>query len=477
MAIVSPFEIPEIATVVGHYLTHRDLIRCLTVSKSWHATFLPLVWSTVPLDDQQPPLTLDTLSRHCHLIKDLTYNTTIWRHYESILCTNLTTLHVNHDKTSSRIKLAQYDKLKHLSLYSTASQIPYWTLQCGQIKNLSTLELTDIGVTSMGATPNFWNFCTRLRALTMTNVYILDRQDKSLIFKHLESIKVEGSYGIDSFGWIVQCPKLVSFSWKGLTSDWFDAFAEHLEQGSWPKLNSLGINGMSEEQLVRILEGMDTVVSITQHTGYLGQPSCSALHRHLHGLRVLDIGSYMARDPRTDGSVMNEILTSCPRLEDITLGIVYSQDIIDGGPWACHSSLKYFSARIMRSAGGDTTQHLRKVAERISQLTNLERLHLGDPLTFGTDLLQDLRLGNGLELFVTLKKLRIFDVKSSLRYMTLDDVEWMINTWKNLTTMRCEWSPSIGVIEMLSAAGIRYENTCIKPGHHVGKRFAIFPDH
>ncbi|KAG0235871.1 hypothetical protein BGX31_004155 [Mortierella sp. GBA43] len=220
---------------------------------------------------------------------------------------------------------------------------------------------------------------------------------------------------------------------------------------------------------------MDTVVSITQHTGYFGQPSCLALHRHFHGLKVLDIGSYMNREPRTGVSFMNEVLTNCLQLEDITLGIVYSQDIIDGGPWACNDSLKYFSARIKLSYGQNMEQQQQQVTERLSQLTNLERLQLGDPHIYGIDLLQSIGLGNGLEVLATLRKLRIFDVKSSFYHMTLDGVKWMINTWKHLTTVRCNWYPGTEKIEMLSAAGIRYEDTGFKPNLSMGKGFVILP--
>src|SRR5690554_5614054 len=40
----SPFNLPEIATLVAQHLEKKDLARCILVNKTWHALFVPFLW-------------------------------------------------------------------------------------------------------------------------------------------------------------------------------------------------------------------------------------------------------------------------------------------------------------------------------------------------------------------------------------------------------------------------------------------------
>lgn len=56
---MSVFEIPELAHLIA---PHLDLTRCVRVNKTWHASYIPFLWKTVPsfskedVDDTQFPV-------------------------------------------------------------------------------------------------------------------------------------------------------------------------------------------------------------------------------------------------------------------------------------------------------------------------------------------------------------------------------------------------------------------------------------
>ncbi|KAF9558244.1 hypothetical protein EC968_007208 [Mortierella alpina] len=54
----SPFDIPEIASVIASYISRSDLVRCARVSRSYHDMFIPFVWKTIDffsLDVREEP--------------------------------------------------------------------------------------------------------------------------------------------------------------------------------------------------------------------------------------------------------------------------------------------------------------------------------------------------------------------------------------------------------------------------------------
>lgn len=40
-------EIPELVSLLSHYLTTQDLFTCVQVSSQWHHLFIPSLWHTV----------------------------------------------------------------------------------------------------------------------------------------------------------------------------------------------------------------------------------------------------------------------------------------------------------------------------------------------------------------------------------------------------------------------------------------------
>lgn len=465
MTITNPLELPEIRIAVGRSLTRRDLVQCLQVCKDWYTSFMPLVWSTTIVSHKQPCPTAQDFSRHCHLIRDLTYSTGSWQEYQSSHCSNLTALTIIFASDSSPIKIDQYKHLRRVVVRGDTppnlASAPFWK-PAHHIHSLSTLELNMVRIDTMDSSV-FWNLCTRLEALVLGYVYVLELPDKSMTFERLKTLhfrlqnKVKFEQQHEFFA---QCPNLTSLSWcpwEDRPEEGMGAFTVRLMAGTWPKLCQLQFRGTSltDNQLACIINGMPRVELLTGFARGFGPLSLEAMRPHFHTLRTLDIDAGSA----SSSSMVPELLASCLHLEDISVGIVMSEDILQGSPWACKHSLKAFSGRFVISRGQDRDQHQRQLFERISELRNLERLRLLIPLIMDATEL-DLRLGKGLEMLTTLRNLESFEFQSFGQLLTVAEVEWMIMHWRCLTRVWAMLDSEMRneMLDKFWAAGIQFKD-------------------
>ncbi|KAK3810268.1 MAG: hypothetical protein J3Q66DRAFT_352662 [Benniella sp.] len=411
-ADTNPLEIPEIRLMVGQYLRRSDLAQCLRVCKSWHTSFLPLVWWTIASrrNSRYNP-TVESLRRHLHLVKDLVYDRTIWKEYEPILCRNLLTLELFCDECST-IDIAQYGQLRELVIRairpSLRIQFPVWK-PAYSMQNLLHLMLnhTDIDAT---ATDTFWDICTRLRVLILQNISIERLPDKSMRFERLLTLEMEFRSvhpSEEQLDFIIRCPKLTKLDWSEETERRsplvLDAFADHVANGAWPGLTRLRLGHDYppnwDAQFAKIIQGMRQICMLDISGPILGSYNFKALRPHFHTLRRLNIefGSTVT------GSATPEILASCPCLEEFTILGAMSQDIVQGRPWVCEHSMTNLYLNVIISPGQDADHHQRLILERVSRLVNLEKLAV-DHLLHGVEGAQlGLHLGKGLEQLSTLK--------------------------------------------------------------------------
>ncbi|KAI8345534.1 hypothetical protein B0O80DRAFT_472940 [Mortierella sp. GBAus27b] len=464
--IANPLELPEIRNVVGHYLARRDLVQCLRVSKSWHYSFLPFVWSAITVKDKYAYPSVKNLTHHHQFVKDLAYHTDRWPEYSSTVCHNLTSLHIECDQNASPIIVAQYDRLRYLSVRSKQSQSrfqhqPVWK-PVSHLQNLSSLRLYDMDIEGRD-TVAFWDLCTRLKSLSMTNIHVSGLAAESVIFNRLQSLSLALRSPIKiecQLDWMAQCPNLVSLCWRPLEdqlSDALDALSVRIMENTWPNLSKLQFKRVypSDEQLSQIISGIKKVKSLTDVGSGFGLLSLVALRPHYQGLRKLDIGTVPSMSGT--GAIVPKLLASCVNLEDLSVGKVMSQDILQGRRWVCDKSLRALSVCIIISPAQDIASHQQHVLERMSHLKNLERLKLFAPGLIPDPMILDLRLGKGLELLGTLKKLRTLILHNYRQHMKSADVEWMIANWKNLADVEGHLNPEKRELdEMLLRAGIRY---------------------
>ncbi|KAK3810286.1 MAG: hypothetical protein J3Q66DRAFT_405045 [Benniella sp.] len=125
---INPLDIPEIRSMVGQYLGRSNLARCLRVCKSWHASFVPLVWSTFLVVSDlysrgHDPLLLEAFIRYRHYLKYIVLRIDAPEVYRLTPCPNLLRLRVDvyRSKESESIdivpvEIAQYEQLRYLQI-------------------------------------------------------------------------------------------------------------------------------------------------------------------------------------------------------------------------------------------------------------------------------------------------------------------------------------------------------------------------
>ncbi|KAK3810305.1 MAG: hypothetical protein J3Q66DRAFT_405064 [Benniella sp.] len=462
-----PLEIPEIRIMVGQYLGRPDLVRCLSVCRSWRDSFLPLVWSNISIAPHQPRPTVEAFMQHGQFIKDLAYHTLIWRDYGSTLCRNLSTLHVYCNEDSSRFVISRYDRLQNLSINGVLPchyrhQHPIWKPPYS-FQNLSSLVLCKVNIEPEDAA-HFWDMCTRLESLIIQYTSIVRPQDDSTTLARLQSLRLstrsdDSEQDLDI---ITRCPNLTSLHWEIWSQGIFhrtlgrsDLLAAQFANGAWPKLCELRLSNFipTDAQLAQIISGMHQVKVLNIPECEIGPLSYTVLRLRFQSIRELLVGLTST----VVWPEAQEILASCQRLRIFRCRLT-SQNILQGQPWACENSLTCLIIGVIIPHDQDADHHQRNVFEKISRLTNLELFvldHTG-PVTQGVFL--KLLVGKGLEQLTTLKKLKTLGFYDITQELMETEIQWMIENWTSLQNIdgRLSQGNQRKPLEMLQAAGIQF---------------------
>ncbi|KAK3810289.1 MAG: hypothetical protein J3Q66DRAFT_352699, partial [Benniella sp.] len=444
---INPLNIPEIRSMVGQYLNKSDLARCLRVCKSWHTSFVPLVWSTATVwevnygaEGHNPPL--EAFLRHSHYIKDLDINIDAHQEYRLTPreyrptpqeyrltpCPNLLNLKVlicqgfvSKGMDVVPVVIAQYDQLRRLSILNKSMEPQPVIWKPVHYHNLSELDLQLLEIEPEG-TAAFWVLCARLVSLKIKVVTVAEMPARSITFDRLQHLKLllKSQNPIErQLEWVTQCPNLTSLDWgysgkNHLTSQ----LMKHFVPGTWPHLSELCLSGIefTDAQLSQVIGAIHDLKSLTVRTCKVGSCFLEALRHHSHTLISLDT-TYCEVLTR---SLVPGILTSFPHLENLYAPRVMSEDIINSPPWVCEHSLKVLHICFLETPNQDAEYH-QQVLQRISRLTKLKELRLvRGPLSART---LDFTLENGLEQLATWKQLEIFDVFSRTARFSVRDVE------------------------------------------------------
>jgi hypothetical protein len=447
---ITPFELPEIRATIAKFLDHSDLVQCLYVSRAWHDSFLPLVWSTISICSDTPRPSVEAFNQHSRFIRNLTYDVKSWDAYASTHCRDLSTLLV-HCIWNEPPVIAQYDKLRDLSIKNVKELsldiFPLWR-PSNSFQNLSSLCVMAVDIDPAGA-DDFWDQCIRLESLSISLSSIPRLPNKSMKFERLRKLELAPRRGHSLELWqefITQCPGLTSLGWGcgGGESVAMDNFIAQLAKGTWPNLCELRLSCLCppDERLGQILNVMPQVKSLDTHGSTFGPLSLAALRPHFSILRQLKME--YSRYPEAAQLAIPEILASCPQLEILVAGEVTARNILQGQPWVCERTLKTLHLCVIISPGQDTDHQQQHVLERISRLYNLENFGL----LHGTGTSDEgithisLELGKGLEHLSTLKKLRRLLLGSRSILMAEADVEVKLNG-------SAFYSCSLDVLEMI----------------------------
>ncbi|KAK3810300.1 MAG: hypothetical protein J3Q66DRAFT_443816 [Benniella sp.] len=465
---LNPLDLPEVRSIVGQHLDRSDLARCLRVSKSWHASFVPLVWSTTTIrevsygsGDKNPPL--DAFLRHSHHIKHLDLTIDAPQQYGLTPCPNLLNFKVKifRDDESESIEIipiviAQHEQLRRLLVVNKCLESPrvIWK-PVHYYHNLSELDLEYMEIEPTGTTA-FWDLCAQLESLRIEKVSIAEMPARTITFDRLQHLDLglisqnPIEYQLD---WITRCPNLTSLDWNCSSNGQpTSEFMRRFVPGTLPHLRELYLSGIefTDAQLAQVIGAMQDLKWLTVSSCEVGPRFLETLRHHSHTLISLDTSTCEV----LTRSLISGILTSFPHLETLSFPPVMSEDIIDSPPWVCEHSLKILYISILLTPNQDAEYH-QQVLQRISRLTNLKELLVRG---VGRTRTLDFTLENGLEHLATWKQLEMFSVFSYTSRLSVRDVEWMINNWRNLKRVSGILHPDKKkeFTAMLQAAGIIY---------------------
>jgi hypothetical protein len=289
------------------------------------------------------------------------------------------------------------------------------------------------------AESEFWGACKNLETLSMYNVWFEGSYPPiptDAVFDRMRTLIMNNVSGVlqsKQLTMVLRCPRLEVFDLTILTFRVGMMIRHPILQDRWSQLDNFNIPWIPQDEewasiLERIGDCVEKYTCLHLNCGTFGPRTLKALDSHLHSLVDLSF-TY------GDSSLILDVLCSCPTLEILHVPGIFASEITESRPWVCHQ-LRELKIRILVR---ETEQDLQPfVFERLSTLVRLTRLDMSyscrDSSANGV---LEFRLDCGLGQLASLQELRTVGfyhgskVKRSQR-LKMKDVEWMIDSWKNL---------------------------------------------
>ncbi|ORY95965.1 hypothetical protein BCR41DRAFT_365052 [Lobosporangium transversale] len=482
---LNPFDLPEIVSRVGEFLSRDDIISCLRISKAFHSTLVKRLWKTISLDSKYPtgealhnnkkyiqklvlysplPEEYRTL-QSCNRLKDISFYGTS-SHDASVL-NDLSNLIKAHRTTIARL---------YFDFGDSSSQGIWGTLlECARLENLA-FSRTQI---SNDEVDLFFQVCKKIKNLDIESVSIdrlpsdyLNDDKNSFIFPNMSTLyfnefKISNPPHPHTSAYCLgiltrRCPNLHSLGFYDYLSDAHTSQHE-LVKFHWAAFRDhpYTLTNLSNLRLHMEIRDEDMAALLRQITELreLDVPECTFGPLSVRELladeqEVLDGGIIVRkrrsqklcdtievliidnRVERNDG-VVQVILSSCPRLKRLKGPKITVAEIVNGAEWVC-ADLVSLAIRLVADVDSETAEGMGKqriVFRQLGKLTELEILDLtatnfepGDIRTL------DLRLKAGLDELVSLKRLRSLSFDhDKCQQMEPEDATWIINNWPRMT--------------------------------------------
>jgi hypothetical protein len=442
MAITNPLDLPEIREALAPYLSRNDFTRCIRVCDAWRSSFYPFLWTSVDIhaNMNKQPLS-DELKKHRTLVRRLVYHGQILDDHLSIHYPALRTLliYVNNGNNGTLNTIVNnHPSLSHLELRRhDGNWCPNWIFP-DTLSNLSTLRLISVSL-RLTSQEGFWRVCSLLETLDLQDMYIdppTTPPETPWKVKDLTMVSILWMTSSVQLSLIRQCPELRRLQWcPRLVALNVRMFIPNMMRSTWPMLEDLQWENaeVSDQALSRIIGNMQRVTGFCAATTYFNVQSMSALRNHFHCLRRLNITGILGD---VDDNIFNEftieVLKSCPQLESLKARAISADCLMDNAPWACEITLRILevSFEIKPGPDGDASQQ-EAVMERLSRLVNLERLDVSNNRNW-----RSTQLSRGLKKLATLTELQDIVFPKECQLLSLDDVEWIIEHWRNLKSIQ-----------------------------------------
>ncbi|KAG0243766.1 hypothetical protein BGX31_010235 [Mortierella sp. GBA43] len=332
-----------------------------------------------------------------------------------------------------------------LFVFKPVSDIGLWDKLLGY-QHLKELSLTSIWVAAMNVDV-FWQLCARLQRVDFSNLMLESRGSlASMEFPLIKEVHLRRGNELVSFDFILRCPELVSCHWIAASktiSQLRPGFVEQYAMMKWPNLHTLDLHfdeGFTEDDLIKIFGGQQRINSLSVHCtpSSITPTSMASLRQRFGYLTTLAVTWPI--DCNETSPMAQEILSSCPLLEELTAPRIDAAVIAQGQPWVC----LWLKTLTLSIKFDPLTNHSIQplVFNQLSRLERLRNVYLCTELRgddHGLTRFQeavDMRLDNGLGKLSTLRTLQSLDWGIASQRMGEQEIEWMLQHWRCLERVR-----------------------------------------
>ncbi|KAF8939907.1 hypothetical protein EDD21DRAFT_361721 [Dissophora ornata] len=511
--------LPEILERIGNYLNHTDIISCIRVCKAWKAEFEPRLWRSFKLnffvpESELPHLPAQQNGKHIGFsvaqrapsqtlmqqngkhIRELTLNGMNLEYWSTSIphCSNLdeVTFMVPWPlrlegkglvMTDFGKMIKNHPRLRKIVLESSGGSI-YPTHEF--LEDLTTcprlivLETNDC-IFDGPLTEQYMRACaSNIRRLSSRgDVFSRDFTISSdLVFEELRYFDlrdIEGMSEDTKLSWISRCPNLISLRWE-TGSEIPAAKFSQIIPSACPNLTALHlVSPILDEDIARILEVIPRIEKLSLTNTHAGRGAFEALRRHFPTLKDINLQFCMY----VESPMIQEILSSCPKLQSISAEILEYEDMPEQQPWVCRNlqmfdvgiqiaPLSFSRQRDLSEIARWDAKH-RLVYGRLAQLAGLQYLSICNnsqrPNSAQRSKWLQLSLNAGLGQLETLKQLKFFSCKHFMA--TAFDkgeadgvVRWILEHWRKLESLEGmtgkEASKATAVLEMMKARDVEF---------------------
>lgn len=482
-----PLDIPEIRDHLAQFLSSHTITVCARVSRDWHRSFHFRLWTSVKVVRGGLRPSVSEAKQHASFIRKLdirTHNSSSW--FTDLTLPNLTDLSLSRPIKQDQPEVLFLQRhgatLESLTLSSISDHCgdQVWTTLATSCTRLRSLSVHGAWVEKT-QWPAIWDLWSRLKVLELPQGVYLRHPNlnepmpwSDLGSHYLSTLTTltltlrNGMTVRDQIELVTHCPALKSLTWrlpmsapvhKPLRS--LVEFQSSKDHGSGLLVLKMDGGYYSEAELLLFLKmrRQESLVELSLQSGPFGTESWLAL-RSSHALCLSSLQVLHLRGCSfVDGPMVQDMLSCLSRLREFSAPQISSLDLEeDPRPWACQQSLQHLHLDFKL----ESRAAQRSVFVRLAGLQRLEVLKLGQQnhVPFQT-LLQpserergqvlevEIAVGQGLELLDPLKKLREFEMKVP-QTLSSKEIEWMIQHWPALKTVRGQLNPDLEIQSFLS---------------------------
>lgn len=439
-APLGPFDLPEVLTIIGSFLTDGSLSACLRVSRTWYDVFISWFWIKVMLSSsyykKQP--SVETFREHASLIRILGINQVRANKYTHNLtfprvdALTITISSYVSKKTKPQEDFQLFEKFPRLQKLEYDGRLldncELWFSQKNALwSHLTHLTFQDPMLNSL------YDPSIRVEFLTNDSNIPEIQEGTVILGGHCSCKETMAQMWV-----IAQCPNLVHLRWTTFYRrarrlgdfrklDWIARGA----RDNWPRLQSLSIptQRIFAEGFRTLLESMTRLEELDLSSTRFNHECWMALQgtpRHLATLRILDL----TKCDDLHGSHILDMLTSIPNLIVFKAGSLTRAHPVDfAQPWVC-LGLRELSL-VMEV---DDPSSCAALLLRLSEMKRLERLEFLDESIIVSNASLQLTLLDGMGQLATLRKLE--KLKGSSRSTASwgeEEAQWVLENWPKLT--------------------------------------------